>query len=272
MPMVLQKFIAGSGYCSRRQAEELIKRYVETRRGASITVNGQPAELGMTVNEGDDVRINNKKIVLAKEKIYIILNKPKGYVCTNRKFIGEKNIFGLLIKDNNSNAFVKSDNAPRRFAPPLWRGDFPRLFVVGRLDKDSRGLALLTNDGELTQKLTHPKFEHEKKYTVETHCNASLQTTEIIRKFKKGIDIGDGDGTAKAKDVKYLGPSASSGQAKFEIILTEGKKRQIRRMFRAIGCEVIDLVRTGIGKLELGKLPEGKWKYLNNSEIENLKN
>ena len=228
MKIVLQKFIAESGYCSRRQAEELI-------RLGKVLVNGELAELGMKVDDKDEVKVRGKRVAINKEKIYIILNKPKNYTCTNRKFEGEKNVFDLI-------------HAPER------------LFVVGRLDKDSRGLVLLTNDGDLTQKLTHPKFEHEKEYIVEIsnfQFPISKQfINDLILKFEKGVDIGEGDGIVKAKDIKYLGAN------KFKIILTEGKKRQIRRMFKSVGCDIKDLVRVRIGKIELGNLKEGKYKYI----------
>ena len=144
------------------------------------------------------------------------------------------------------------------------------MFVVGRLDKDSRGLVLLTNDGDLTQKLTHPKFEHEKEYIAEIsnfQFPISKQfINDLILKFEKGVDIGEGDGIVKAKDIKYLGAN------KFKIILTEGKKRQIRRMFKAVGCEINDLVRARIGNIELGNLPEGKYRFLNKKETSKLIN
>lgn len=223
MKIVLQKFIAQSGYCSRRNAEELIRQ-------KKVFVNEKIVELGMKVDESDDVKIGKQKLSLSKEKIYIILNKPKGYTCTNRKFFSEKNVFDL-VKTNE------------------------RLFVVGRLDKDSRGLVLLTNDGDLALEMTHPRFEHEKEY-IATIANHQLRITnnEIEGRIKRGVDIGEGDGVVKAKDVKYLGDN------KFKIILTEGKKRQIRRMFKAVGCEIKDLVRVRIGDIELGNLAEGKYK------------
>lgn len=243
MSIVLQKFISDSGLCSRRQAEELIRQ-------GKVFVNGEKAELGYKVDtelvesgklivETRHGASKNKKIELANEKIYIKLNKPKGYVCTNAEFKGEKSVFDLLP------ASVET----RRGAS---------LHSVGRLDKNSRGLVLLTNDGELTQKMTHPKFEHEKEYIVEI-SNSKKQDTnynDIVLQFKRGINIGADDGIVRVQDMKYLGDS------KFKIILTEGKKRQIRRMFRMVGCEVVDLVRTRIGDIRLGNLAEGKWEYI----------
>ena len=232
MKIVLQKFIANSGFCSRRNAENLI-------REGKVLVNGKLAELGMRVDKNDEVKVGSDKIYLSEKKIYIKLNKPIGYTCTNKKFIGEKNIFILVrLKE--------------------------KLYSVGRLDKNSRGLVLLTNDGELTQKLTHPKFGHEKKYMV-TIKSGRLNLDDIMKKFKQGVDIGNGDGVVRVKEIKYLNDD------KLEITLTEGKKRQIRRMFKEVNCEVIDLVRIKIGSLELGNLKEKEWKYLSNSEIKSLK-
>lgn len=234
MKMILQKFIAGSGYCSRRQAEELI-------RNKKVKVNNKIAELGQTVSEVDTVEIAGQKLELPKEKIYIKLNKPAGYVCTNRRFKGEQNVFDLLPPGMNY------------------------LIIAGRLDKESRGLLFLTNDGDLAARITHPRYEHEKEYVV-TIQNYELRITnnELFSIFKRGIDIGDGDGIAKVKNIKGVSDS------KFKIVLTEGKKRQIRRMFKMVSLDVEDLVRVRIGNLLLGNLPEGKWAYLTKEEIINL--
>ncbi|MEA1963454.1 MAG: pseudouridine synthase [Patescibacteria group bacterium] len=229
--IILQKYISNAGYCSRRKAEELI-------RLGRVKVNNKIAELGMKALENDKVEIGDKLIVLPKEKIYIILNKPIGLTCTNRKFKGEKNVFELLPNE------------------------FKDLHIVGRLDKNSRGLVLLTNDGDMTMRMTHPKFGHEKKYIVKLRIKSQeLRIKDITSSFLKGIDIGDGDGIVKAKKIKYLEKN------KFEIILTKGKKRQIRRMFKAIGLDVVDLKRAAIGNIELVDLGEGKWKKLSNNEI-----
>lgn len=234
MKVVLQKFISNSGFCSRRNAENLI-------RENKVLVNGKFAKLGARVCKSDVIKIGGKKIYLSEKKIYIKLNKPKGYVCTNKKFINEKNIFILVrLKD--------------------------KLYSVGRLDKDSRGLILLTNDGELTQKMTHPSFKHEKEYEVliNRQEKEAVSNEEIISFFKKGVTISNY--IVKAKMVEYLGNN------KFKIVLTEGKKRQIRRMFGFFGLDVVDLKRVRIGELELMDLKEGKWKYLDNKEIALLLN
>lgn len=247
MKINLQKFIAACGHCSRRKAGDLIKE-------KKVRVNNQLAELGMKADENDKVEIvdNGGKAILnyspAKDNsfIYIKLNKPAGYICTNRKFKGEKNIFDLL------KSFPQNKN---------------RLFTAGRLDKDSRGLVLLTNDGDLVQKLTHPSFKHEKEYLVSIFPPDkgdwgvnNIKT--ILEKFQSGINIPEG--IAKAKEIKYLKNN------KFSIILTTGKKRQIREMFRKLGYEVEDLKRVRIGNLKLGNLKEGSFEIINKKEMSDL--
>lgn len=249
MQINLQKFIAASGHCSRRKAGDLIKE-------KKVRVDGRLAELGMKADENDKVEIfdNGTKIILnyssVKDNnfIYIKLNKPIGYTCTNKKFKNEKNIFDLLA------SFSQNKN---------------RLFTAGRLDKESHGLVLLTNDGDLVQKLTHPSFEHEKEYLVLISTpekggwgvkNVGVKT--ILEKFKSGINILDG--FVKAKEIKYLKNN------KFSIILTMGKKRQIREMFKKLGHEVKDLKRVRIASLKLGDLKEGDFEFLSGREIEDL--
>ncbi len=228
--MILQKFIATSGFCSRRKAKELIKM-------GKVKVNNQIAQSGCAVEESDVVEINNEKLELPKEKIYIKFNKPIDYVCTHGTFKGEKNIFELLPSRMN------------------------RLVIVGRLDKNSHGLIILTNDGLFAELLTHPRYENEKEYCVKIFNPSTTQwladkSIEIIKRFKNGIDIGEGDGIARAKNIEYLGNN------NFKIILTEGKKRQIRRMFKIFGIEIKDLKRIRIGEWKLENLAEGKWEIL----------
>ncbi|MFA5771016.1 MAG: pseudouridine synthase [Patescibacteria group bacterium] len=236
MSVVLQKYIADSGHCSRREAERLI-------RAGKIKLNNRVAELGSRVEMGDRVSIGNKGLYAKQENLYIALNKPVGYVCSNRKFENEKNIFDLIsLRD--------------------------KLFVSGRLDKESHGLVFLTNDGVLAQNLSHPSFGHEKEYEVKVDRD-DLDPDEVIRKFRKGIDIGEGDGYVRAKFVEQISNN------RFRIVLTEGKKRQIRRMFAFFDCKVIDLVRVRIGSeksgLRLGKLQLGEWRFLSDKEVKGLK-
>ncbi len=236
MKIILQKFIADTGYCSRRKAEDLI-------RSGKVSVDKKKAELGMRVDEENEIIISGKKIKKDFDRVYIILNKPEGYTCTSKKFKGEKNVFDL-VKTNK------------------------RLFIVGRLDKNSQGLVLLTNDGDLAQELTHPSFEHEKKYVVEIE-KTKFNQLEIINNFKKGVDIGKSDfgggiksdGIVWAKNIKYLGGT------RFEIVLTEGKKRQIRRMFQTQNLEIKKLKRVSLGKLRLGELKPGQSRNINKNQI-----
>jgi len=225
MKIILQKFIAASGYCSRRRAEEFI-------REGFVTVNGRQAELGMAVDDTDEIKVDGELIRNTAKKIYIALNKPIGYVCTNRSFKNEKNIFDLVASEE-------------------------RLFIVGRLDKDSRGLTLLTNDGDWANIMSHPRYEKEKEYEVKirNYEPEIANDRELSSQLLSGIDIGNGDGIVKAKKIKYLGGN------KFQIVLGEGKKRQIRRMFQVLGYEVDDLLRKRVGNIRLADLKEGEWKY-----------
>ncbi len=231
--MVLQKIIAHSGYTSRRGAEDLV-------RAGRVKINGKVAKISDQADpEKDKITVNNKLLVGEPPKIYLKLNKPLGYVCTNRHFDNERNIFDLVKL-------------------PV------RLYAVGRLDKDSRGLVLLTNDGDLTQNLAHPRFEHEKVYEVKVRGEVR-NSDIIISRFINGLDIGEKDDLARARRAKYL------QNGLFVITLSEGKKRQIRRMFAAVGLDVLDLRRISLAGLSLGSLKEGDWEYLSREEIIFLK-
>jgi len=228
MEMILQKAIANSGYCSRRKADELI-------RNGHVKIDGRVAIIGEQADpEINKITIDGSLIGKEEKKVYIMLNKPLGYTCTNRNFKNEKNIFELV--------------------------DLPeRLFAIGRLDKDSHGLILLTNDGDLTLKLSHPRFEHDKEYEVRVRDEV-INPGMVVKNLLSGIDIGNDDGIVKAVNAKYLQNDL------FVITLNEGKKRQIRRMFDALGTRVVDLKRISISGLSLGNLPEGKWDYLDEEE------
>jgi pseudouridine synthase len=220
MKIKIQKFISDSGYCSRRKAEELVL-------AKKVKVNKRFATIGMRVDNKDTVVVEGKVIIPKKDPLYIALHKPKGYVCTNSENPREKNIFSLVnIED--------------------------RLFVVGRLDKDSRGLVLLTNDGDFAYKLTHPSFSHEKEYEVELSKDVN---EEIKEKLKRGVDIKERS-LAKMKEIERIKPK------KYRVILTEGKRRQIRRMFEVFSCTVLDLKRVRIDKYHLGKIREKTWVFI----------
>jgi 23S rRNA pseudouridine2605 synthase len=229
----LTQFIAQHHGSSRRKAEEAIKQ-------GKVFVNGVKAVLGQKVTSSDQVTVGRKVVEMPKNKIYIKINKPVDFTCTNRRFEGEKNIFDLVkVKD--------------------------KLFSVGRLDKNSRGLIILTNDGDLTLKLSHPRYGGLKVYEVKVADNEFKDKIfyDAARKLTSGLDLGL-DGFVRAKAAKYL------GQNKFEIVLGQGKKRQIRRMLEKLNLRVVDLKRTAFGGLELGTLPEGKWAYLSEEELKSV--
>ncbi len=226
--MRLQKYISQAGYCSRRHAEELIL-------SGKVTVNGQTVtQLGTKIDpEKDKVTVDGTPVYPEENLVYIALNKPKGFV-TSCSHPGEKIVLDLI--------------------------DIPqRIYPVGRLDKDSTGLLLLTNDGKMHLKLTHPSFDHEKEYLVTV---AQPIPTGALKSLEKGLTIL---GT-KTRPTRIKKISAT----RFKIILREGRNRQIRRMVQKVGNRVIDLKRIRVANIRLGKLSEGKWRYLNELEIKQL--
>src|SRR3989304_4166506 len=213
----LNKYLKDQGYCSRREADRWIEEGLISINGKIIT------ELGTKIDpEKDTITINKEEVEKKEqEKIYIMLNKPKGYVTTMKKTFLEKKIVTDLVDSGI------------------------RVYPVGRLDKDSIGMLILTNDGDLAYKLTHPSFEHEKEYevTVQKHITGGQ-----LDKLRAGIKLF-GEKTKKTKIQKI-------SDTIFKIILTEGKNRQIRRMCRKVGNPVIELKRERIGKLEMTYLKE----------------
>lgn len=232
--MRLQKIIAQTGKYSRRQADELILR-------GRVLLNGKPAKAGDTATLGDKIEIDEQKLTqISVPKVYIKMYKPVDYTCTTKKFEKEKNIFELVDLKTT-------------------------LTIVGRLDKDSEGLLLLTNDGDLCQKLTHPSHQHSKTYEVYVQDMKKVPPKEIVIAFKDGVDIGEGDGMVQAKKIDYLGKN------NFSIVLTQGKKRQLRRMFARFGLKITTLKRVKIESLELGDLAPGQYKMLTPQEIQSIK-
>ncbi len=189
------------------------------------------ANLGDKTDDNDIIKINDKLVKKeSAQKIYLMLNKPIGYTCTKRKFKDEKNIYKLLPEKYNC------------------------LNSVGRLDKKSEGLLILTNDGDYIYKMTHPKFEQEKEYIVETQ---NFVSKKKLNKFKQGINIGTKEKEiVKCKSIKQLSDN------KFSIVITQGKKRQIRRMCAAVELKVVGLKRAREGRLNLDDLKIGKWKEI----------
>ena len=227
----LNKFIAESGYCSRRKADELIKNNKVYVNDVCIV------ELGTKIDTLNDKVVIDGNILKKQQKnIYLMLNKPKGYITTNKEQFSRNATIDLIKEDE-------------------------RVFPIGRLDKDTEGLLLFTNDGEFANLMMHPSHLVEKTYIVETD---SQITKEKITRLRKGIDIG-GYITKEAKVRKIA-------ENKLEIIITEGKNRQVRKMCKAVGINVINLKRTKYGGLEIGDLKCGKYRYLTEEEIKLLIN
>ena len=226
--MRLQKFLSQAGICSRRKGEEYI-------REGRIRVNSRiVTELGTKVDtEKDRVEFDGRCVALISEPVYIALNKPKGYV-TSCSHPGEKIVLDLIDISE-------------------------RVYPIGRLDKDSTGLLILTNDGSLHHRLSHPSFDHEKEYDV----TVSRPITDgSLQNIAEGLPImGTKTRPAKIRRIS---------SRRFRIILKEGRNRQIRRMVGKVGNRVTELRRIRISKIELGSLAEGDWRNLTEKEKEEL--
>jgi 23S rRNA pseudouridine2605 synthase len=238
----LQKVLANAGVASRRAAEALIAE-------GRVTLNGEVVrEMGRRAMPGDVLQVDGRQIKVPdaataeKEHVYIALNKPDGVVSTARDPHGRPTVIGLVASGAKG----------------------ARLYPVGRLDSDSTGLLLLTNDGDLTFRLTHPRFGVDKEYRAVVRGRPG---EAAIRKLREGVELEDGV-TAPAK-VDYL--STNEGNATLRITVHEGRKRQIRLMASAVGHPVIELKRTRFGPVELGTLEEGKWRYLAAHEVHALR-
>ena len=230
----LQKFIADAGIASRRKAEELISM-------GRVCVNGERVtEQGVKIDENvDSVTVDGKKIGTAEKKYYIMLNKPAGYITT------------------------VSDTHDRPTVMDLVEDVHGRIYPVGRLDADTEGLLIMTNDGDFANELIHPSKQHKKVYIAEVK---GLPELSDLRKLQRGVDIGDC--VTRPADVELLRGTEKSSSVK--IAITEGKKRQVRRMLEAIEHPVIKLKRVQIGDIALGNLPKGKWRHLRQQEIDRL--
>ncbi|WIV10964.1 pseudouridine synthase [Proteiniborus sp. MB09-C3] len=233
--MRLQKFMAQCGIASRRKSEEIIADKRVKVNGIIIT------ELGHKIDPLHDIiTVDNKRIKHREKKVYIIMNKPKGYVTTVSDEYNRKTVLDLIknIKE--------------------------RVYPVGRLDYDTSGLLLLTNDGELAYRLIHPKYEVVKTY-IATVKGKPIE--EELERFRNGLEI-DGHITSEA-EIEVL--SSINDKSVVKIQIHEGKNRQIRKMCDKIGHPVTSLKRIAIGDLELGTLKKGCWRFLNDKEIEYLK-
>jgi 23S rRNA pseudouridine2605 synthase len=221
----LQKFLAEAGVDSRRRCEQLIE-------DGCVSVNGQPVRvLGTKVDPDRDSVIVNGKPVVLERKIYIALNKPAGFLCTNHDTHGRKRVIDLL---------------PR---------SLPRLYSVGRLDKDTEGLLFLTNDGTFSLRLTHPRYKMSKTYLVEVE--GEVKSVGIAHLLKGVHSEGEMLHAEKIFQVRTRNTTTE-----LRLVLSEGKKRQIRRMMAAIGHPVKRLVRLAVGPVELGNLAISQWRCL----------
>jgi len=229
----VQKILSRAGFGSRRGCEKLIEE-------GRVTVNGEKINLGAKADpKADDIRLDGSPIGKPEKKVYIVLNKPK-------------NMLSLYAPDD-----------PRPSVFDLVK-DERHLYPVGRLDFDSEGLILLTNDGELANRLTHPRYEHDKEYEVRV---TKKPDDEQLAIWRRGVVLEDGYRTLPADvEVKALTKSG----AWLKIVLREGKNRQIRRTGARIGLPVRQIRRVRLGPLELGKLQTGNFRYLKADEIETL--
>ena len=227
--MRLNKFLSESGACSRREADTLISE-------GRVTLNGVPATLGTQVNEGDEVKLDGDVVGEARKKtkpVYIALNKPVGITCTT-----ERNVAGNIVD------FVNHTE---------------RVFPIGRLDKDSEGLILLTNDGDIVNQVLRAEHAHEKEYVVTVD---KPMTPEFLAAMQQGVEIlGTRTHPCRAHPV---------ANQVFRIVLTQGLNRQIRRMCEALGYRVTRLQRVRIMHIELGELDVGEWRNLARREVAEL--
>lgn len=229
----LQKYLADCGVASRRKSEEMIA-------SGRVKVNGKVAQIGDKINpKKDDVTVSGKKIVRIKKNTYIMLHKPRGFITT------------------------MSDEMDRKCVAQLIKDVSARVYPVGRLDRDSEGLLLMTNDGEFANALMHPSKHVPKTYRVTVRPGV---TEEQLTQLSSGVIIDSGR-TAPA-DVRVI--QREESRTVIEIILYEGKNREIRKMCEVLGLEVARLKRTAIGSIKLGMLQQGKWRELTEEEVHKL--
>ncbi len=230
----LQKYLSQSGVSSRRKAEEMIA-------AGMVRVNGRKAEIGCKIDPRHDVvTINKQHIKPQKTRRYIMLHKPRGFVTTMQDELGRKSV-DMLIEDVGE-----------------------RVYPVGRLDKDSEGLLLFTNDGEFANYMAHPRCHIPKTYRVTVRPPLS---DEQLNELSNGVTLDDGYKTRPAEVTVAVNEDE---RIVLLITISEGKNRQIRRMCEAVGLNLIRLKRISIGQLRLGMLPQGKWRDLSENEVRTL--
>jgi 23S rRNA pseudouridine2605 synthase len=228
----LQRTLARAGLSSRRGSEELIK-------AGRVEVNGRLAELGDRVDpEQDEVRVDGRRVSVDPGLRYVALHKPKGVTTTMRDRHAERDL--------------------RDFLP-----EGPRVFPVGRLDRDTEGLLLLMNDGDLAHRLAHPRHGVEKEYLAEVDGSP---TAARIGRLRRGVGLDDG--IAKAVDARSVG--RAGGRFAVRVVMTEGRKREVRRMLEAVGLPVRRLIRTRVGPVRLGRMKAGELRDLSHDEVRDL--
>ncbi len=226
----LQKYMAQCGVASRRHAEELIHNGKVKVNGVTVT------EMGVLVSENDRVEVQGRLVKKESTRIYIMLNKPSGYVTT------------------------VSDPEGRRTVLDLIEGIDERIYPVGRLDYDTTGLLILTNDGDFAYRNTHPGQETTKTYVAEV---LGMPSNDVLHALRRGVQL-DGKLTAPA-DVEVI--DIKNKSAVLKIVIHEGRNRQVKRMCEAVGHAVLRLKRTAVGRLSLGDLKLGQWRYLSPQEV-----
>jgi len=216
------------GFGSRRASEDLI-------RAGRVVVDGRPAELGTRVAAGFVVEVDGVRIETGVDLVYVALHKPVGVVTTARDRNGRPTVLDLVDPT-------------------------PRVFPVGRLDRDSSGLLFLTNDGVFAERVAHPRYEVPKTYVAEV---AGRLTPRSLTDLRRGVDLDDGPARAEHVAVK----ATKAGRSIVELTVREGRNRLVRRMLAACGVEVVSLVRTAIGPIRLGRLKPGMWRHLRRDEV-----
>lgn len=229
----LQAYLARAGVASRRASEELI-------RAGKVQVNGVVAEIGLSVDTAKDVVEVEGRVITPQRMQWIAMHKPKGYVTTREDPEGRKTVYDLLP------------------------ANLHHLFHVGRLDRDSSGLLLLTNDGVAANRLLHPRYGTTKEYWADVEGEP---TTNELRLLVGGVELEDG--VAKAESVTFR-DEIKPGIVRLAVVMREGKRREVRRMLETIGHPVRRLFRQRFGPIEIGRLAPGKWRYLTSDELEAL--
>lgn len=241
--MRINKFLAQTGIGSRREVDSLIEQGL-------VRVNNEIATIGQQLKDGDFIQYQNQELIFdlsqKSQLYYYAFNKAKGLVCTCAKDI-PNNIIDFLEK-----TYPELKNI--------------RLYPVGRLDKDSRGLIILTNDGDLSYKLSHPKYEHEKEYLVT--CKKKIDHN-FIQAFANGLEIREGDENSNLVKTQKCKAQLITNQ-EFSCVLKQGYNRQIRKMVRVLNNEVLELIRIRIANLKLGKIKENELVQLNHKQVKDL--